>query len=126
MWRDKCVFLCKKDLRLCCICFRYSVPSNQSHTPISSPNCFRTAAAALQLRRHSSGMRSTATMVATATTPSRTLFSPIVRLLVQKGAGLGTRSSHAITLISSMAYSFGCEYAFNLKAQSWYALDLAG
>uniref|UniRef100_A0A453N6C5 Uncharacterized protein n=1 Tax=Aegilops tauschii subsp. strangulata TaxID=200361 RepID=A0A453N6C5_AEGTS len=46
--------------------------------------------------------------------------------LVQKGAGLGTRSSHAITLISSMAYSFGCEYAFNLKAQSWYALDLAG
>uniref|UniRef100_A0A453N6I9 Uncharacterized protein n=1 Tax=Aegilops tauschii subsp. strangulata TaxID=200361 RepID=A0A453N6I9_AEGTS len=48
---------------------------------ISSPNCFRTAAAALQLRRHSSGMRSTATMVATATTPSRTLFSPIVRLV---------------------------------------------
>lgn len=58
-------------------------------------------------------------------------------LLEQKGAGPGARSSHAITLVGGTAYSFGGEftprlpvdntmYAFDLKAQSWSALDAAG
>lgn len=58
-------------------------------------------------------------------------------MLEQKGSGPGARSSHAITLVGGTAYSFGGEftprvpvdstmYAFDLKEQSWSALDAAG